>query len=372
MLMYKLGVVGLGHWFEMLYIGIRKTKEIEIAKAASVSGLEKKATQLTRLGIPHDRYYKLDPSLPIPDKFFEELDMVHISNPNQFHAEQTLQSLEANKITITEKTFGINRDEFSRVMKFVKDNEMGSKAYLHLHYLHKTLVTQLPGMLKDITKKEGMITSSTATFFESMNEEGLRRSTWLFKPQSGGLFMDWIHPFEVYLRGAGADSFRLANVTRYAVNEQYDRENPTGIEADVAINGGFFAKDAKASIKISEGVAEEQKNRQVRLFFESGNYLDMHFVSHGTEYTTESRGRWELKDGKTGRVLSKGEPKGPNSSEVFVGDMVELCKGRNPGINSAEIELLYGPQWDYQERFSSAPLINGREEVDAFLGSSFG
>ncbi|MDE1850040.1 MAG: hypothetical protein KGI00_04910 [Candidatus Micrarchaeota archaeon] len=365
--MYKLGVIGLGHWFERLYEGIKKTDMIAIDKAASVSGIEKKGAQLTRLGIMHDRYYKLVPGAPIPDEFFKGLDIVHISNPNQFHAEQTLQSLSSNKITITEKTFGVNKKEFSRVLNYITRNELQGKAYLHLHYVHKQLVLRLPGLLQEFTETEGKVVSTAATFFEMANEEGIRRSSWLFKPESGGLFMDWIHPFEIYLKGALASSMTLHGFKKYAVNTSYDSDNPTGIEAEVLLQGRFFSKDAKAVMRVSEGVDQAHKTKVARFFFESGNHLDLNFIDSGLEFTSSNRGSWELRKGKDNSVIRSGRPGGPTSSDILVSDMVGLCEGSNPGLTIDEMKALFEPQWDYQRTAKDAGLITDLDEVAEFM-----
>ncbi|MDE1851872.1 MAG: hypothetical protein KGH69_04270 [Candidatus Micrarchaeota archaeon] len=367
--MYRLGVVGLGHWFERLYEGIKKTSMIEIEKAASVSGIEKKGAQLTRLGIPHEKYYKLVPGKPIPDEFFKGLDIVHISNPNQFHAEQTIQSLSFNKITITEKTFGVDRKEFDSVLDYISENELESKAYLHLHYVHKQLVLHLPKLLEELTVSEGRIRETVSTFFEMANDEGIRRSSWLFKPESGGLFMDWIHPFEIYLKGALATEMKLSNARGYAVNTEYDISNPTGIEAEIRLNGRFFSKNARATMRVSEGVDEMHKRKVSRFIFESGNYLDLNFIDSGLEFSGSNRGTWELRKGDDGSLIRSGNPTGPTSSDILVSDMVSLCKGKNPGLTTQEMRMLYEPQWNYQSMAKGMDLIKDREHVSEFMRS---
>ncbi|MEM0201489.1 MAG: hypothetical protein QXD23_03735, partial [Candidatus Micrarchaeaceae archaeon] len=109
---YNLGAVGFGHWFERLYAGMVKTDQIKLAKVVGVSDIGKKAERLKMVGITQEKYYKMDPNGPLPNEFFKDLDIVHISDPNKYHAQQTIQSLKEGKLTITEKTWGRNKEEF--------------------------------------------------------------------------------------------------------------------------------------------------------------------------------------------------------------------------------------------------------------------
>ncbi|MCL5413321.1 MAG: Gfo/Idh/MocA family oxidoreductase, partial [Candidatus Marsarchaeota archaeon] len=132
---HTIGVIGIGHWFERLHKGMIKTDEIELIKVASASGLEKHKAQLERLKLPDFDYYRIEPGRPVPEEFFDGVDIVHISDPNEFHAAQTLQSLKKGKITITEKTYGVNREEFENVMNYIKANNLENRSYLHLQRL---------------------------------------------------------------------------------------------------------------------------------------------------------------------------------------------------------------------------------------------
>ena len=189
---YKLGAVGFGHWFERLYAGMVKTEQIKLAKVVGVSDLSTKSERLRLVGINKDNYYKMDPNGPLPKEFFDDLDIVHISDPNKYHATQTIQSLKEGKLTITEKTWGVNKEEFYSVVDYIKQNNLEKNSYLHLHYLHKLLTIELDRVLEEIIKEHGKITGVSTTFFEPFREEDVRRSSWLFSMESGGLFMDWI------------------------------------------------------------------------------------------------------------------------------------------------------------------------------------
>ena len=73
-----------------------------------------------------------------------------------------------------------------------------------------------------------------------------------------------------------------------------------------------------------------------------------------------------------GKVIESGNPKGPNNSEVFVEQIVDLCRGRNTGLTMPEIDLLFGPQWQYQEMIEGAEILTSEKEVDAFISKGTG
>ena len=157
--MYNLGAVGFGHWFNRLYAGLRDSGEVKVAKIAGVSSIDGKLKKMREMGIGEDAYYQIGMDGPIPDRFYDGLDIVHISDPNEYHAEQTMDSLRHGKITITEKTWGINKKEFDDVARFVEDNDLGNKAYLHLHYLQKQLTKGLDALLDKYTGEYGKVKS---------------------------------------------------------------------------------------------------------------------------------------------------------------------------------------------------------------------
>ncbi len=362
---HTIGVVGIGHWFERLHKGMVKTNEIILTKVASASGLEKHREQLSKLNLPAFDYYRIEPGKPMPDGFFDGVDIVHISDPNEFHAAQTLQSLKKGKITITEKTYGVNRDEFENVVNYIKANNMEGKSYLHLHYAHKLLTLQLPDMLKRLTKEYGKIVSTSFTLFEKEVSNVKMRRLWLLTPKNGGLFMDLMHPFETYYKGALATTLDLVDINAFIVNPEYDTVNPTGVYAKVRIGGIFFAEDAYAHIRVGMGL-KSRETKMARFIFESGQCLNLYFVGSEVEFSTENRGSWEVLDKVNGQVIKSDSPKGPTSSDVLVNDILELCRGRNPGFTLDDLKMIYEPQWRYQEMMKSRKPITSGKEVEDF------
>jgi predicted dehydrogenase len=244
-LAYKLGAIGFGHWFERLYAGMINSNQITLAKVIGVSPIEGKIDRLKKAGLDPDNYYIMEPDGPIPEEFFDDLDIVHVSNPNKFHAQQTLESFQHNKITITEKTWGSTKEEFYTVVDYVKKNGLENKSYLHLHYIHKLLTLELPSLLKRFTAEHGKISAIALTFFEEARDEDERRARWLFSMENGGLFMDWIHPFEIIYTGCLANSAKLRYVDLYTTKKEYGEDFPTGIRAKLSMEGGYFSSTAQ-------------------------------------------------------------------------------------------------------------------------------
>lgn len=360
---FNLGAVGFGHWFNRLYAGLRNSNEFRIAKVVGVSDVSNKIEKLKEIGLTEEDYYRVSDG-KLPEEFYDGLDLVHISDPNEYHAQQTIESLQHGKFTVTEKTWGVNKEEFDRVANFIKTNNMESKAYLHLHYLHKQLTFDLEGMLSEYTDKYGKVVRVAATLFEAESDEDLRRSSWLFSSRSGGLFMDTgIHLFEIIIAGAKADRVELEDAKVFAVKKEYGQNNATGVEANVSVSGKFFSDGARGTIRIAKGSPKE--SRSARFYFESGAYLDLSYLHSDIEYNSDRRGGWSLYE--DGSLIASGNPGGLNNSEVFVSQIIDLCKGKNTGLTIKEINLLFDPQWKYQEIAKGIHIEKGQNEIDAFI-----
>ncbi len=362
---YALGAIGTGHWFERLYVGMKRSGSILVTKAAGANGIEGKEARLSSMGISPENYYKIPEGSKIPEDFFKGLDIVHISDPNEFHASQTLQSLEKNKITVTEKTWGVNRTEFSGVCRRISENGMEGRAYLHLHYIHKTLTTGLESLLMRYSKQEGKVENVSATFFETVRDEDIRRKNWLLSAGNGGIFMDWIHPFEILRFGARADTFKLDNVEQFIVNSSYSATDPTGIHARLKVSGKYFSNTAIASLRLAKGASAARKS--VRFVFESGNYLDLDYADSEAEFSSNDRGSWTFY--KDGKAAKSARPAGPDTSELLVNDIISMCRGGHPGMSLEEASALFEPQWEYQHISRGRRPISETAAVEEFIAA---
>lgn len=371
---YKLGVVGLGHWFEMIHHGLSKNNAIALKKVVGVRSFEQKERELSNLGITKNNYFAMgkDP-FHIPDKFFSGLDVIQISNPNKYHSEQTKQALQKGKYVVTEKTFATNKKDFDKFIKFIKENNYENNVYLHLHYVHKLLTLNLSDILAKITPEHGKVKRFSGTFFEEANESDRKRSAWIFSLDSGGIFMDWVHPYEILFFGAKAQAVKLIDVNNFIVNKEYDSKNPTGVETFLTANGKNFCEDAKGAIRISKGLPHETTLKQFIFTMESGAKLHLNFVGSQLEFNSENRGNWQLSiDNKDScKVVDYGVPKGPVTSELLVGDIIKLCQGKGPYIKLDDVTRIFEPQWQYQEMMKTKKNITSQKAIDNFMYDGF-
>ena len=369
-MVYKLGVVGLGHWFEMIHRGMSKNGELTLSKVVGTRKFQEKADELLKLNISQENYFTVgeDPFV-IPTGFFKDLDVIQISNPNEFHSYQTRQGLENGKYVITEKTLATNKKDFDELIRFVKENGYQDKIYLHLHYLHKLLTLNLPSMLSKIVPEHGKINRFSATFFEESNEADRMRSSWIFSLDNGGIFMDWIHPYEILFFGAKAEKVSLSKVNNFIVNPEYDNQNPTGVEAFVTAQGENFTDAANGVIRISKGLPHEAGLKRFIFSFESGAKLYLNFVGSQIEFNSDSRGSWQLvnEDPNQCKILDSGIPKGPATSELLVEDIIRLCKGAGPSIKVDDIVKIFGLQWEYQEMAKMQDKISDPTKIGQFM-----
>ena len=358
-MMYNLGTVGLGHWVKRLHEVLKQHQEIKLVKTVGTRAFDDKREELEKHGISEDGYYRVGPNEPLPEKFFENLDIVHIASPNQFHKSQTMQSLENGKVTITEKTFATNKEDFDEVVKFIRDNEHENKVTIHLHYLSKALTAELKKRLPKLIEKYGKITGISATFFEKTNEEDARR-TWLFKPENGGIFMDWVHPISITSNVLKADSWKLLDGKPFVVQPAYDTVNPTAAEAKFEIKGENFKPNSTIVVRIGKGFEVEHK--RFRITFENVT-VDLNYLSTEEETITGKRGEMKIIDEDTQTVV----PEGPVSYELMIGEMLEMFKGTRPRLTIEDIEKIYEPEWMFQEFSKEITAINDKTEIQKFV-----
>ncbi len=361
----RLGVVGLGHWFAWLKAGVNSGEGLDLRKAVGTRPFADKAELLTSFGIDSSSYYISDASGSIPEDFFKDIDMVHISDPNRFHMLQAMESLRHGKKVIVEKTLATDEGQFRSIVNHIRDNGLEGSVYLHLHYIHKQPSIQLASELQGIVAREGKIRSISAAFFEETSEEDMRR-TWLLDMANGGIFMDWVHPYEVIYYSTRCRFGALSSVRNLVVNESYSKEFPTGVESRVRLSGENFADGAAATIRVAKGVPAGKAARSIRILFESGKVLDMEFPGHDKEFSSPERGSLRFADTAVGQQMD--QLTGSNTSELFVGDVIGLCRdGSHSGLKIGDIEEIFRPQWEYQRIYKSIGIESGNEEVGRFI-----
>lgn len=363
---YNLGVIGLGHWFSWLKAGIGEGESLNLVKAVGTKPFEQKMELLSSFGITSGNYFISDQKGLVPDRFFEGIDIVHISDPNKFHFDQTMQSLSKGKYVVTEKTLAVNKSQFGKISSFIRKNNYQDHVYLHLHYLHKQTTIVFKDMLKKLIRQNGRIKSIAATFFEEVNGEDPKR-TWVLNRDNGGIAMDWIHPYEIMYYSTKCRFGSMRDLNIFMVNGSYDQKNPTGIEAVVELLGRNFTDEATATVRVAKGVGNGHGKKSLTVVFESGNSAKLLFPGHEAEFENkEQRGLIEIFD-NNGNVVSSDKLTGQNSSEIFIKEVLDLCNGRNDGLKLSEISRIFKPQWDYQRIVKSKELVRDPLRIEQFL-----
>jgi predicted dehydrogenase len=365
---YKMGVIGIGHWFKRLQGGLDAVGGIKVTKALGTKPYAAKADSLRELGITPESYYTIGADGTIPEGFFEDIEIVHLSNPPDFHASQEVQSLSKGKRTIVEKSYGVNKKEFDSFRKFVKEGGYTNSIYLHLHYLHKMPSLILRRSIKELSAKHGKIISITGTFFEQADEEDTRRAAWLLDMKSGGLFMDWVHPFEVAYYATGVYFGKISKISLYTINQSYSGTNPSGIMVELGLKGKRAADGAVMTVNIAKGVDPKYAKKSMLFKFEDGSYARLGFLRSDAE-SRENRGVFEtgrISDGsRTAESVST--TTGRASSEFFVKDIIKLSNGKKAGLSMSQVAKVFRPQWEYQKLAPKQQLIRDKTEIESFL-----
>jgi predicted dehydrogenase len=362
----RIGIVGAGHWSRRLNMGIQRGSPFEIHKTLDVLTYDQKADLLRDLDIPRDRHYAIDAGDAIPDEFFEGLDVVQIASPIEYHARQTLRSLEEDVLTITEKSFGASREEFDGVVDRLREDGTRHRCYLHLHYLKKLLTKRMPDVLDRVVAEHGPVRRVEATFVEERSEEDRRRS-WLFEPGNGGVLLDWIHPIEVLATAAGARFDGLRSGEGYLVNSDYTERYPTAARAEYDVSGDVFGEDATATVRVGKGFRTGTTHKVMRFVFEDAR-LDFKYVSSEVEFETDHRGEWvwTATDGEE-RVVDSGAPEGPIPYMLLIDDIEAALDRGDTGLELDAVDRMFEPVWMFNDAVGFDDPVTDREAIDSFV-----
>jgi Oxidoreductase family, NAD-binding Rossmann fold len=363
---YKLGVIGLGHWFGWLKTGLGDEGKLNLKKAVGTKPYESKEQLLRSFGIDRENYFMSDGKGNVPEQFFADLDLVHISDPNRFHALQATEALQHGKYVIVEKTLATKKSEFGRMRSYIRKNKYEDKIYLHLHYLHKQPTIALRKALTRLIRQYGKIRSINATFFEQVNGEDTKR-TWVLDMHNGGIFMDWIHPYEIIYYATRCKFGDIIGLKNFILNSSYSNDNPTGIEARVGLSGKNYMEGAIATVRVAKGTPEQYKCKCMLVNFESGNRARLIFPGHESEFNNSSdRGKLEILDKNNQRLMSE-SLNGPNSSELFIKEVMDFCNGNHVGLKLNDIRKIFKPQWEYQKLSKKIEPVRDEREIRQYL-----
>jgi len=338
---YKLGGIGAGgHWYGRLHQFLKE--RVELVKAVGITRYEDKKAILDSYGLTKDRYFQVVVGGSLPDAFFEGIDVVHVASHNQFHDHQTRECLEHRVCVVVEKTLAVTEEGTEDILRYIKNDGHEGRVTPHVHYLDKALTLEWQNKLWPMAlRRAGRLRHAIGTFVEDVSEEDIRRQ-WLFRPENGGIFMDWIHPSAMLAHVAGARFESCEEATGYVVNAAYDPANPTGIEARFRLRGPNLAPNATATIRVGKGFPPGIRFKRLRLEFERGATLELSYLDTEKEIETGQKGTWVFdEDGR----IEKGRATGPSSYELLVEEMLMMIEGRGSPLSLAEIREIFRPVW---------------------------
>jgi predicted dehydrogenase len=348
----KVGAVGLGHWFLRLCSEMQKDKRITITRTASIEDYRVHEPVLSSLGLAKESYCRMGLGEEIPKEFLDSVDIVYISSPNKYHANQTIQALSAGKTVVTEKTLGVTEAEFNNMIGFIRSRGYERKVYLHLHYMSKSIVRELPRLMNKFTNEHGKIVSFRAVFWNEDNEIDRRRADWLLKPENGGIFMDIIHPYEILFFGAAAKEVHIKKVQLNLINKDYSAVYPSGVDVEITVSGQHFKEGAQGTIRVGMGFPRGYGEKKMEFILEDGSAFYISFVSYEAEQNRVQMPYWELisRSGGKEEVIDFGRPGNGEDSEAttLISSMVKLYEGKEPNLTLDEAAKIFGPQWEYQ------------------------
>jgi len=358
--MHRIGIVGAGHWSKRLVKGIGDDP-FAVYKTVDVLSYDRKSELLEAIDVPRDRHYVIDADDPLPEDFFEGVDVVQVASPVEYHLRQTREALERGKFVVTEKSCGANRSEFEKAIDLL-DGRWDS-SFLHLHYLNKIPTKVMRPILERATAQSGGIEHVEATFIEETNEEDANRS-WLFEPDNGGVMLDWVHPIEV-LAVACEAHLSLEEATAYLSEPEYT-DCATAARAEFGVDGDLFDDGASATVNVGKGLDDTHK--RMRFELSEVGHVDFVYAPSEVEFESDYRGEWAWK--QDGRVVKSGKPTGPIPYEILIDEVAQGLDGEGTWVNEERLRRVYEPVWDYNETVDITDPVTNEDAVERFRRDS--
>lgn len=353
---HRIGIVGAGHWSKRLVKGI-EDHPFEVSKTVDVLSYDDKEDLLRTIGVPRDRHYRINPDDPLPDDFFEGIDVVQVASPVEYHLQQTREALDAGKFVVTEKSYAGDREEFEDALRML-DGRWDS-SFLHLHYLNKIPTKTMPHVIERASEENGGVEHVEATFMEEKSAEDAARA-WLFEPENGGVMLDWVHPVEVLAAACGAH-LTLEDASAYLSEPEYT-DCATAASADFGVTGDLFADGATATINVGKGFDETHK--RMRFVLSGDEHIDFVYADSETEFETDYRGEWVWR--REGHVVESGKPTGPIPYEILIEEIGDAVEGGGTWVNEDVLRRIYEPVWDYNEAVDITDPVEDSRAVEEF------
>jgi len=355
---HGIGIVGAGHWSRRLVKGLAGAP-FEVHKTVDVLSYDQKRGLLEDIGVPRERHYRIEPDDPLPDDFFEGVDVVQVASPVEYHLRQTREALDAGKFVVTEKSYAADREEFEDALRML-DGRWDS-SFLHLHYLNKVPTKVMPHVVERASDENGGVEHVEATFMEEHSKEDASRA-WLFEPENGGVMLDWVHPVEVLAAACGA-RLSLEDASAYLSEPEYT-DCATAASADFGVSGDLFADGATATINVGKGFDETHKRMRFVLSDDKNEHVDFVYADSETEFETDYRGEWAWR--RDGRVVESGRPTGPIPYEILIDEIGDAVDGGGTWVNEDVLRRIYEPVWEYNEAVDITDPVEDSREVKEF------
>ena len=356
-MVHRIGIVGAGHWSRRLVKGI-ESHPFEVHKTVDILSYDQKKGLLEDIGVPRDRHYTIDAGDALPDGFFDDVDVVQVASPVEYHLRQTREALDRDKFVVTEKSYASNREEFEEAVDLLKGR--WDSTFLHLHYLNKVPTKVMPHVLRRASAETGGVEHVEATFMEEKSAEDAARA-WLFEPENGGVLLDWVHPVEVLASACGA-RLSLEDASAYLSEPEYT-EYATAARAEFGISGDLFADDATATVNVGKGFDETHK--RMRFVLSDDEHIDFLYADSETEFKSDYRGEWGWK--KDGVLVESGRPTGPIPYEVLIDEIEDALNGGGTWVNEDVLRRIYEPIWEYNETVDITNPVDDRRAVEEFV-----
>ncbi len=190
--------------------------------------------------------------------------------------------------------------------------------------------------------------------------------TWLFHPDNGGIFLDWIHPVEVLVQGCGAELSTVEHAQAYNLEPAYTEEHATAVEAHYQITGALFQDDATATIRVGKGLNPEIGDRKtMRFHLEDGTQLDFSYAGTEIEVSTDRRGAWHLESNKGENI--RRSPQGPIPYAFLIDDVLKMIEDTHTHLTPKETQLIYNPVWAVNEALQTQPIHTETDAVNRYV-----
>ncbi len=339
-------VVGAGEWYRRLS-GYFHTNGFNLCGIVDLQ--EYSTIKADPYLLSEDRYYKLAKPLdPLPKKAINNADLVQIASWNNAHRRQTQQVLEAGKFAVVEKTLATYMDSFDRIIDFIAVNRLENKVILNEHYPLKPLAEKMRPELEKFVKEHGKINLVEAKFLEKYREED-RVRRWIFRPEHGGITMDWIHPIAMLVKNIGAEIGVGDNEPILLFNDKQTMEEhyPSGVSLEYDIYGALFVPYTKASVSVGKGFSHTKKAMKFGFKEDETNSIEFNFENEDSIIH-------RVNDGK---VTEEVIPKGSNAYSRMMRNILNVLDGGKPFYSVEDIKKIYTPIFELNEK---TPILKPR------------